>query len=132
MLFSVKDKYNNIAEFMNELFLYSAHVEAYMKASSEFRTVLARMAENIPDSDADRKNMMAIVINSYVSYNDSDNIRLEMFKQFLTGKAVEGIKNIVAKTLAKNAEKWLKSVLSPAANNALTLRSNGRQMRDGR
>ena len=120
MLFSVKDKYNNIAEFMNELFLYSAHVEAYMKASSEFRTVLARMAENIPDSDADRKNMMAIVINSYVSYNDSDNIRLEMFKQFLTGKAVEGIKNIVAKTLAKDAEKWLKSVLSPAANNALT------------
>ena len=118
-LLKVKDRYNNTADFFNDLFNYSANVDAYIETGDEFKLVLEKMVENIPESDADRKLLMTLALNSYTTYNDSENEKIEMFGHFIEEAGTGKIKKVITETAKKKVNAWIEETFSSSAQGAL-------------
>lgn len=114
-LLEAKDTVNNVIEYYNELVNYAAEIEAYTKTSEEFKKVLERMADNVSDSDAEKKKKLSEAISSYIIFNNEENVKARIFCEFELNRQEEQFKGFIADTLEKNVDGWIKETFSDAA-----------------
>lgn len=114
-LLEAKDTANNVIEYYNELVNYAAEIEAYTKTSGEFKKVLERMADNISDSDAEKKKKLSEAISSYIIYNNEESVKIRIFCEFELKHQENQFENFIADILEKNVNGWIKETFSAAA-----------------
>ncbi len=113
-----KDNLNDTIGWINDVIDYSAQVDAYVSADEEFKEVLERMCENLPETtEIERryKKQLAAAIISYTRYNDKDNIVSQMFASYIADEINDDVRDFIADTVQKQVKNWMKAVFSATA-----------------
>lgn len=100
---------------INSFVDYVAHVNAYLSANAEFREVLVRMGNNLPDANPVHRQMLKEAIESYTKYNDENDITVELMAEFIKGTTGKTFLHAINKKLSGGVEGWLKKVMSAEA-----------------
>ncbi len=107
------------AEWLGKLSMYSANVSAYASVDQEFKTMLAKIAENIPDDGSDQQDQLTKAIEAYTTYGDDTDVSDDLFQMFTNYLQGEGIEQIIIDVSEKGVEKLVEKVFSATVRSKL-------------
>lgn len=113
-----KEWLDGAAEYVYDIVNYSSSVNACVQTSEEFKTVLEKMCDNLPESTSEeRKNKEQLqkALESYISLCSSDTMLLDLWENYLSEPTSNLGKEIIEKAFESRVKEWVEGAFSETA-----------------